>query len=78
MILVIVIDGKSADDLFAAGPIDLKDHFLPKFLGIKSKDVKKCWFEELTDEEFQKKIKGEKYTYTTHKDNFIRGKGGAQ
>jgi hypothetical protein len=71
MKLVIVIKGDSADELFAVGPKDIKNHFLPKYLGVKSKDVKKCWFEEITEKEFEKKISGEKYMITTHKDNFI-------
>jgi len=69
MKLLIVIEGESADELFAVGPKDLKEHFLPKYLKVKSSDVEKCWFEELTDEEYQKKIKGEKYTAVKHADN---------
>jgi hypothetical protein len=64
MKLVIVITGEGVEDLFVVGPKDIH-----KFLKVKSSDVKKCWFEEVTDEEFEKKIKGEKYKVTRHKDN---------
>lgn len=35
--VIITIDGQSAQDLFAVGPNDLKDYFLPEQLGIDPK-----------------------------------------
>lgn len=47
MKLVIVIEGESADDLFACGVKDLMNHFLPTKMGVATKDIKKCFFEEV-------------------------------
>lgn len=42
--VTIVIDGESAEELFAVGPNDLREYFLPKLLNVKSKDIKKIQF----------------------------------
>lgn len=44
--LTITIDGESAKDLFAVGPNDLKDYFLPEYLNIDPDDVVKVTFHE--------------------------------
>ena len=44
--LVIKIDGESAKELFAVGPNDLKDYFLPKHLGVAPNDIVKITFHE--------------------------------
>ena len=72
MKLVIVIDGESADDLFTCGVEDIMSHFLPTGLSVKTDDIKECRFEEIKPEEKEKKLRGEKYTYTAAKDNFHR------
>jgi hypothetical protein len=43
----IIIDGESAKELFAVGGKDLVNYFLPKQLGVKSKDIVSIDFEEL-------------------------------
>jgi hypothetical protein len=78
MKLTIIIDGESARNLFAVGPNDLKNYFLPEFLQVDSNDVKTIYFQEdLTPEEFGetiglgkdlKEIRGR----TVHKDNYSR------
>jgi len=78
MKVVIVIDGDSAADLFAVGPKDLREHFMPKQWGVDPKDVKKIHFEELkrdgkiisTHDALMKKGP---YTRINHKDNYERG-----
>jgi len=74
---VIVIDGKSAEELFAVGGKDLVNHFLPKGLFVKSKDVVKIHFEELrrdgkivTMEDAL--LGGKPYQVITSKDNYER------
>jgi hypothetical protein len=68
MTLRITIDGDSADELFAVGPIDLRDHFLPKELNVKSSDVKSITFSQVTecDED------GWPTKRMEHRDNFRR------
>ncbi|AXJ12495.1 hypothetical protein [Streptococcus pluranimalium] len=39
MQVTIKIDGASADELFAVGPNDLLNYFLPEALGVKKEDV---------------------------------------
>jgi len=70
MKLVLVIEGESAEDLFACGVKDIMNHFLPQKLGVKTKDIKECWFEEIKPEEKRKRLNGEPYKYTVAKDNF--------
>lgn len=69
----IVIDGESAESLFAAGPIDLKEFFLPEKLGVKTEDVKSITFiDDISDapsEEYASRVFGER---TIHKDNYKR------
>ncbi|MFW6129559.1 MAG: hypothetical protein ACOC56_00155 [Atribacterota bacterium] len=48
MKLVIVIEGKSAENLFPVGSKDLKEWFLPKCLNVKSEDVKHIHFEKVS------------------------------
>ena len=68
MKFVLVVEGDSAEELFAVGPKDLMNHFLPKHLFIKKKDVKRCWFEKNSNPEGI--WKGENYTITKNNDNF--------
>ena len=70
--LTIVIDGKSAKELFNIGPKDLK-LFLKEKFNVDKKDIKTIAFEEdLSAEEFGSYIFGER-TRTIHKDNYFRG-----
>jgi hypothetical protein len=68
MKFVLVVEGESAEELFAVGPKDLMNHFLPKDLNIKKEDVKKCWFEKNSDPDAF--LEGREYTITKHNDNF--------
>lgn len=68
MELNIVIDGDSADELFAVGPIDLRDFFLPEKLGVKSSDVKSINFHKIIERDEN----GNPSKYTVYKDNFLR------
>lgn len=67
MKLIIIIEGESAKELFAVGPNDLKEWFLPnECLRIKSEDVKSIYFEEVVERDslgFPTKI-------ITNKENF--------
>ncbi len=67
MKLVIVIEGESAKDLFAVGPKDLKEYFIPEGLPVKSEDITHCNFTELVPGKvpFVDKDWG-----IEHKDNF--------
>ena len=50
MKLIIVIEGESAKELFAVGPKDMKEWFLPnECLRVKSEDVKHIRFEEVQE-----------------------------
>ena len=50
MKLIIVIEGESAKELFAVGPKDMKEWFLPnECLHVKSEDVKSIRFEEVIE-----------------------------
>lgn len=49
MKLIIIIEGESAKDLFAVGPNDLRDHFLPNDLGVRKEDIKSIRFEEVVE-----------------------------
>lgn len=71
MKLCIVIDGKSADELFAVGPNDLREYFLPEYLHVDPKDVKSIHFEEVHEGEDGRPwpISG---SCKVHKDNFSR------
>lgn len=44
---VIIIDGESANALFAVGGKDLAQHFLPQGLYVKTSDIVRIQFEEL-------------------------------
>lgn len=70
--LTIVIDGKSANELFLVGPKDLR-FFLKEKFNVKEKDIKTVVFEEdLNEEQYGEYIFGER-TRCFHKDNYIRG-----
>lgn len=70
--LTITIDGESANDLFAVGPKDLLEFFLPDRLGVNPKDVKQISFiEDLTDEEFTAHLLGHR-SRSEHRDNYFR------
>lgn len=70
--LTIIIDGKSANELFNVGPKDLK-LFIKERFNVNEKDIKTIAFEEdLSAEEFGSYIFGER-TRTIHKDNYFRG-----
>ena len=50
MDLIIIIGGESAKELFAVGPKDLKEWFLPnECLRVKSEDVKSIVFKEVVE-----------------------------
>ena len=44
--LIIKIDGESAKELFAVGPSDLRDYFLPEYLSVDSNDIAVIAFHE--------------------------------
>lgn len=67
MILSIIIEGESADELFGVGPNDLKNHFLPKDLNVKAEDVTQVAFKEVT--EWDDGLPAE---YLVHKENIYR------
>jgi hypothetical protein len=74
---VIVIDGESANELFAVGPKDLRDHFLPNDLHVQSADVVKIHFEELKRDEkiinsSEAILSSKPYSICNHPDNFER------
>lgn len=70
--LTIIIDGKSANELFCVGPKDLK-LFLKEKFNVKEKDIKTIAFEEdLNEEQFGAYIVG-KRERCFHKDNYFRG-----
>lgn len=72
--LVIEIDGDSASDLFAVGPTDLLEFFLPEKLGVNPKDVKSITFkEDLTVDEYGEYLMSER-TRSCHTDNYYRDK----
>lgn len=71
MKLVIVIDGDSADELFAVGPVDLRDYFLPEKLQVKSEDVKEIRFQKVVERDSM----GFPSKYIKHVDNFRRDRG---
>lgn len=72
--LIIVIDGESANSLFACGPQDLKEYFLPNGLKVTPDDIRKITFEEdLSPEELSEVIfRGR--SYKVHSDNYYRDK----
>lgn len=72
--MVIEIDGESANDLFAVGPTDLLEFFLPEKLGVNPKDVKSISFkEDLTVDEYGEYLIRER-NRSGHKDNYYRDK----
>ena len=80
MKMVLVVDGESANSLFAAGPNDIRDYFAPKEWGIASGDIVRCTFEEITDTDgniipmSDAVMGGKPYRVCTHEDNFRREK----
>lgn len=67
MKLIIIIEGESAKELFAVGPKDMKEWFLPnECLHVKSEDVKSIRFVEV--------IKRDEFGFPTktliNKENF--------
>jgi len=74
MKMSIVIDGDSVDELFAIGPRDLLQTFLPDRFDVDPKDVVHIMFQEdLTADEFGEHIMGNR-SRTIHKDNYFRDK----
>lgn len=71
MKLFITITGGSAEELFAVGPNDLKDYFLPKGLNVKPEDVARIHFEQVTERKPNHLLPSE---YIVHKDNYSREK----
>ena len=67
--LVITIDGDSAKELFAVGPNDLREYFLPEYLNIAPEDIARISFhEDIPPMESLFK------PTSIHKDNFYRDK----
>lgn len=67
--LTITIDGESAKELFAVGPNDLKDYFLPEYLNINPNDIARISFLEdvpPTESIFKQR--------SVHVDNYYRDK----
>ena len=67
--LIIKIDGESAKELFAVGPNDLRDYFLPEYLSIDPNDIARITFHEDVppmDTLFK--------PISAHVDNYYRGK----
>lgn len=67
--LVITIDGESAKDLFAVGPNDLRDYFLPDTLNVDSNDIARISFHE--DVPLMERLSNET---SIHSDNYYRDK----
>jgi hypothetical protein len=66
MVCHIIIEGESAEELFAVGPIDLRDYFLSESLHVKPADVKSIQFNKVEKwDSIGVPIEGIK-----HKDNF--------
>jgi hypothetical protein len=63
MALIIIIDGESEKGMFAAGPTDIRNHFLPK-IGVRPKDVQSITFSE-PDPDYPDKT-------WVHPDNYTR------
>lgn len=75
----IIIDGESANELFAVGVNDLLYAFLKKRLHVNHKDVVKIHFEEIRQNgkiinAIDAVLSGEKYKVITSKENFDRDK----
>ncbi|AXJ12535.1 hypothetical protein [Streptococcus pluranimalium] len=72
MQVTIKIDGASADELFAVGPNDLLNYFLPEALGVKKEDVVSIYMSDGKEKAEESKdfvfVEG----YTVHKDNYHR------
>jgi len=64
MTCVITIQGNSANELFAAGPVDLRDYFLKEYLHVEPSDVKHIQFTQL------KQLGEPLGPQIVHKDNF--------
>lgn len=64
MKLIIEIDGESAINLFAAGPNDLRTHFIPNGLLIHEQDIRRVEFREVSDDD--------PFETTVHADNYHR------
>lgn len=63
--VTIKIDGKSARDLLAVGPIDIRDYFLNAGLKVDPRDVKSVRFTTSVPRNYTRRVnKG------VHKDNF--------
>lgn len=70
--VTIVIDGESAHNLFAVGPTDLKDFFLPEHLGVNPDDVRSIHMnEDLNEDELGDVLFGRRQSFQ-HKDNYHR------
>ena len=68
MKLHLVIDGASADELFAVGPNDLREYFLPEKLGVNADDVVSIRFSKVTE----RTEYGMPSHSIVHKDNYLR------
>lgn len=73
MQLTIKIDGDTAKELFAVGPNDLLNYFMPNIWGIDQKDVVSIYFSDWKD-----RIDGkvtddlDEGDYIVHSDNYHR------
>lgn len=77
LVIVIEAEGEAMDSMFAVGPNDLRNHFIPEWMGFKPDDIKRIHFEELRRDgkiiSIGDAILGEgKYEKITHKENFTK------
>lgn len=71
---ILVIEGDSYDDLYAAGPKDLAEDILPDLLGIRACDIVTCAFQETPDDAIEQlTMKGE-IVSKVHPDNIWKRK----
>jgi len=79
LIIVIECQSDAMDSLFAVGPKDLRNHFLPEWMGIRPEDVKQVHFEELRKDEKiislrDALVSSGPYEVRVHKENFPKKK----
>lgn len=68
MRLCIMIEGESAENLFAVGPNDIKSYFLPKGLKVKPSDVKQITFRQVAETD----ANGVPTHWKVHQENFSK------
>lgn len=68
MRLCIVIQGVSAEELFAVGPNDLRDYFLPEHLDVNPADVQQVSFRQTIETDSS----GLPARERVHLDNFYK------